>query len=61
MSKRLITIFLLTLITIVAFVTFQLFNFMTKSTIPEPTQKQLEPLDPQLDKSVIEDLDKSLK
>lgn len=61
MSKKLIPILFLTLITLVTWVVFQVFKITTSSTIPSPTQKQLEELDPTLDKSVLEDLEGALK
>jgi LPS O-antigen subunit length determinant protein (WzzB/FepE family) len=56
MSKNLIPIFLLTLIAIAVFVAFQIFKWQSSSTIPQPTQKQMEELDPTLDKGVLEEL-----
>ncbi|HEX7456602.1 MAG TPA: hypothetical protein VF303_04005 [Candidatus Nanoarchaeia archaeon] len=61
MSKNFVPILLLTFITITVWVAFQIFKIATSSTIPAPTQNQLERLDPTLDKNVLEDLEKSLK
>jgi len=60
MSKNLVTILLLTLITVSAWIGFQIFRTATSSTIPEPTQEQLEGLDPNLDQNVLDDLKESL-
>ena len=56
MSRNLATVLILTLITVIAWVTFQLFKLQTASTIPQPTQKQMESLDPNLDTDVLEEL-----
>lgn len=61
MSKNLVTILFLTLITLVFWVAFQIFRVGSESTIPQPTQEQIRELDPNLDKSVFEDLKKSLQ
>lgn len=61
MNKNLVTILLLTLITVVVWVAFQVLRITTSPIIPAPTQSQLEPLDPTLDKSVLQDLENSLK
>ncbi|OGY26587.1 MAG: hypothetical protein A2Z11_00150 [Candidatus Woykebacteria bacterium RBG_16_43_9] len=60
MNKNLVTILLLTLITISVWVAFQVFKVATSNTIPQPTQEQLQELDPELDREVIEDLKNSL-
>lgn len=60
MSKNLVTILLLTLITLSAWIGFQIFRIATSSTIPESTQEQLEGLDPNLDQNVLDDLKESL-
>lgn len=54
MSKKLVPILILTLITVVTWILFQVINLATSSTIPAPTQKQIEPLDPNLDKATLE-------
>ena len=61
MNKNLIPILFLTLITIVVWVAFQVFKITTSSTIPKPTQNQIQELDPNLDTSVFEDLESALK
>jgi peptidoglycan hydrolase CwlO-like protein len=60
MSKNLVTILLLTLVTIAAWVAFQIFKEGTKSTITTQAQ-HLQELNPNLDKSVLEDLKKAPK
>lgn len=60
MSKNLVTVLLLTLITVAAWVGFTILKIRTTSTITIPTQ-QLQELDPKLDKTVLEDLKKSPK
>jgi len=61
MSKKLLPVLILTLITIVTWVIFQVITLATSSTIPTPTQKQMESLDPNLDKATLEDLKGRLK
>lgn len=56
MNKNLVSILFLTLITIVIWVGFQIFKITTSTTIPAPTQEQIEKLDPNLDTSVLDDL-----
>lgn len=60
MSKNFVTILFLTLITLLAWVAFQVFKITTATTIPAPTQEQIRALDPKLDKSVLEDLKKAV-
>lgn len=52
-------ILLLTLLTIVVFVVSQVARIVTTSTIPAPTQQQMEKLDPNLDKNFLEELKKA--
>ena len=61
MSKNFITILTLTLITLAAFVFVFLYQTVFESTIPEATQQQIEPLSPDVDLNLIEDLEKSVK
>ena len=61
MSKNFITILTLTLITSAAFVFVFLYQTAVESTIPEATQQQIEPLNPDIDLNLIEDLEKSVK
>ena len=61
MNKNLVTILFLTLVTIVIWVGFQIFKVTTSSTIPAPTQKQIQKLDPNLDTSVFDDLETKIK
>lgn len=61
MNKNIVTILFLSLITIVLWVAFQVFDISSQSTIPPPTQEQIRELDPNLDQSVFDDLKKSLK
>ncbi len=56
MNKNLVSILFLTLITIVIWVGFQIFKITTSTTIPAPTQEQIEKLDPNLDTGVLDDL-----
>ena len=61
MSKNPVAfILLLTLITIVAWIVLQVFQIQTEP-IPTPDQKLMQELNPELDKSVLEELKKSLK
>lgn len=64
MPKNIVNLLVLTLITLILWVTFQLFQITTRSSLPTATQKQLQPLDPNLDFGLIEDLndpEKTLK
>ena len=61
MSKNLITLLTLTLFVLVAFVFIFLYQTFFKSTIPETTQQQTEPLNPEIDQTLIEELEKSVK
>jgi hypothetical protein len=60
MSRNPIALILLMgLATLIAFVVFQISSILTKSAIPAPTQRQMETLDPNLDKSLIDALKKA--
>ncbi len=61
MSKNLITLLTLTLFILAAFGFVFLYQTLSESTIPEATQQQVEPLNPEIDLSVIEELEKSVK
>ena len=61
MSKNFITLLTLTLIIVAIFVAIFLYQTISESTIPEATQKQIEPLNPELDLGLIEDLEKSIR
>lgn len=61
MPKNLVTLLTLTLITISVFVLVILAQVAFRSTIPEATQDQLTPLDPNLNESLIEELETSSK
>ncbi|MDP2670877.1 MAG: hypothetical protein Q8P13_00185 [bacterium] len=63
-SKNLTNILGLTLITLLVWVGFQVFQIFTTSSIPPATQKQLQPLNPNLDTALLEELndpEKTLK
>ena len=61
MSKNFITLLTITLIILAIFVTIFLYQTVTDETIPEATQEQIEPLNPELDLSLIDDLEKSIR
>ena len=64
MPKNLVNILALTLITLLLWVALQVFQLTTRSNIPAATEKQLQKLDPSLDRNLIEDLnnpEKTLK
>lgn len=61
LSKNVVNLLVLTLITLLLWVTFQLFQITTRSSIPQATQEQLQPLDPNLDFDLINDLNNSEK
>lgn len=61
MSKNFVTVLFLTLITVLSWLGFQLFKISSESTIPKPTEKQIRPINPELDKSVFEDLKQSIR
>lgn len=56
MPKNIIYILSLTLATLLLWVGFQIFQITTSSPLPTATQKQLAPLNPNLDKVLLEDL-----
>ncbi len=60
MFKNLKAVLILTLITLVFWVAFQIFKFASSNTIPAPTQEQIRPLDPSIDTQLLERL-KTLK
>lgn len=59
MSRNLVTVLTLTLITLISVVAVVLTQTFLKSTLPEATQKQIEPLDPNLNTELIEELENS--
>lgn len=61
MPKNFITLLTITLIILAIFVAIFLYQTISESTIPEATQEQFEPLNPELDLSLIEDLEKSIR
>ena len=61
MSRNLIPILTLALIIVVIFVVVLLAQATLQTTIPEATQKQIEPLNPNLDISLIEELEALVK
>ena len=61
MSRNLIPILTLALIIVVSFVVVLLAQATLKTTIPEATQKQIEPLNPNLDIGLIEELEALVK
>ncbi len=56
MTKNLVPILTAFLIILVLFVILQVVQIFTKDPIPEATQKQIEVLNPTLDKEVFEDI-----
>jgi cell division protein FtsN len=61
MPKNFVTILTLTLITLVGFVVVVLAQTAFKSELPEATQQQIEPLNPEIDLNLIEELENSKK
>lgn len=61
MSRNLVTVLTLTLITLLSIVVVVLAQTSLKSTLPEATKKQVEPLDPTLNLELIEELESSVK
>ena len=61
MSRNIVTILTLTLFTLLSVVGVVLAQTFLKSTLPEATQKQIEPLDPTLNSELIEELENSVK
>ncbi len=61
MSRNIVTILTLTLFTLLTVVGVVLAQTFLKSTLPETTQKQIEPLDPTLNLELIEELENSVK
>ncbi len=61
MSKNLITILTLTLITLVVIVITVLVETTFKSTIPQATQDQITPVNPNIDVNLLQELEKAPK
>lgn len=51
---------ILTLITVITWIGYEVYYAATKTTIPKVTQEQLTPLNPKLKKEVMEDLKSNL-
>jgi hypothetical protein len=60
MSKNFVVVLILTLVTLVAWVGYQL-TVITTQPLPQPTQELIAPLDPELNQGVFEDLKKSVQ
>ena len=58
MSKQIIQVLILTLVTVLAWLGFELFHQAKKTTLPPVVQEQIAPLDPQLPVEVFEGLRK---
>ena len=56
MSKNLVPILTAFLIVLVLFIILQVVQIATKAPIPEATQKQIETLNPNLNKAVFEEI-----
>ncbi|OGY24126.1 MAG: hypothetical protein A2172_01110 [Candidatus Woykebacteria bacterium RBG_13_40_15] len=59
MSKNLLTILILTLLTIVSWSAFQIFRIKISSTITPPTAEQIRDLNPNIDSGFLENLRES--
>lgn len=51
-----LTVAILTIIMALTWITFSVYQTLTKSTVPEPVKAQTLPLQPQLDEKVIDEL-----
>lgn len=60
LGKEALVLSILTLITVLTWIGFQVYWTLNKSTILELTKKQMEPLNPKIKKTVIEDLQNKL-
>lgn len=58
MTKNLIPALALFLVALVTFAALQIISIVTNDKLPEPTQKQIEPLDPKLNTELIDKLKK---
>lgn len=58
MTKNLVPILAIFLVTLVTFAVLQIISIVTNDKLPEPTQKQIEKLDPKLNTKLIDDLKK---
>lgn len=56
MTKNLIPILVIFLVILVTFAALQIISIATNDKLPEPTQKQIEKLDPKLNTKIIDDL-----
>jgi len=61
MNKNLVSVLFLFLVAVVIWVGLQVFKYANTSTIPAPTQKQIQKLDPNLDTSVFDNLETKIK
>jgi len=55
-SREVLTISIFTLITVIAWITFDLYHAMSESIITEVQQELIAPLDPKLDRETINKL-----
>lgn len=60
LGREALILSILTLITVITWIGYEVYYAATKTTIPKVTQEQLTPLNPKLKKEIIEDLKSNL-
>ena len=60
LGKNALIISIMTLITVLTWIAFEVYRMATKTTIPKVTQEQMAPLNPQIKKETIEKIKQNI-
>jgi hypothetical protein len=60
LGKNALILSIMTLITVLVWIAFEVYRTATKTTIPKVTQEQMAPLNPQIKKEVIEKIKENI-
>jgi len=60
LGKNALVLSIMTLITVLVWITFEVYRTVTKTTIPKVTQEQMAPLNPKIKKEVIEKIKENI-
>jgi len=60
LGKNALIVSIMTLVTVLVCIVFEIYRIMNKVTIPEVTQEQMAPLNPQIKKEIIEKIRKDI-
>jgi hypothetical protein len=60
LGKNSLILSIMTLITVLVWIAFEVYRTATKTTIPKVTQEQMAPLNPQIKKEVIEKIKENI-